>query len=168
MHPSKHAGSDSEAFWLRPVMAITASVLPESGRIVNMPDPTPRIRFSSVFPKKTWIILCKTDPDPMWMALPGLGRMHPVRKQCGVPESSGPVSGRTQPARYQFPHFLTRFRSSTDGPDNIVQSQPGSDWALADCVLFLAKRIQSESKPVCKDHRTCFSPFSSKDVDTVL
>ena len=31
--PSKHAGSDPEAFWLRPVMAITASVQPESDRI---------------------------------------------------------------------------------------------------------------------------------------
>ena len=32
--PSKHARSDPEAFWLWPVMAITASVQPESGRIV--------------------------------------------------------------------------------------------------------------------------------------
>ena len=31
---SKHAGSDPEAFWSRPVMATTASVRPESGRIV--------------------------------------------------------------------------------------------------------------------------------------
>ena len=30
----KHAGSDRQAFWLRPVMAITASVQPESGRTV--------------------------------------------------------------------------------------------------------------------------------------
>ena len=34
--PSKHAGSDPEAFWLRPVMAIMASVDPESGRIVKL------------------------------------------------------------------------------------------------------------------------------------
>ena len=32
--PSEHAGSDPEAFWFRPVMAITASVQPESGRVV--------------------------------------------------------------------------------------------------------------------------------------
>ena len=31
---SKHAGSDPEAVWLRPVTAITASVQPQSGRIV--------------------------------------------------------------------------------------------------------------------------------------
>ena len=38
--------------------------------------------------------------------------------------------------RYQFPHFQARFCSSTDVPDNIVQSQPGSDLVLADCVRF--------------------------------
>ena len=32
--------------------------------------------------------------------------------------------------------FLTRFRSSTDVPDNTVQNQPGSDLVLADCVRF--------------------------------
>ena len=33
-------------------------------------------------------------------------------------------------------HFHTRFRSSTDVQDNIVQNQPGSDLVLADCVWF--------------------------------
>ena len=32
--PSKHAGSDPEAFWLRLVTAVTASVQPELGRRV--------------------------------------------------------------------------------------------------------------------------------------
>ena len=32
--------------------------------------------------------------------------------------------------------FETRFHSSTDVPDNIVQNQPGSDLVLADCVRF--------------------------------
>ena len=105
VHPSKHARSDPEAFWLRSVTAVTASVQPVSGRILYMLDPTSRIRFSSVFPKKAWIIFCKTGPGPIWMALSGLGRMHPVWKQACVKESSGPVSGRTQPARYRFPTF---------------------------------------------------------------
>ena len=101
-----------------------------------MPDPTSRIRFSSVFPKKAWIILCKTDPDLIWMAWSGFGQTHLVWKQAGVQESLGPGSGRTQPARYQLPHFQTRFRSSTDVPDNIVQNQLGSDLVLAACVSF--------------------------------
>ena len=33
-------------------------------------------------------------------------------------------------------YFQTRFRSSTDVPDNIVQNQPGSCLVLADCVRF--------------------------------
>ena len=53
-------------------------------------------------------------------------------KQAGVQESSGQVSGRTQPARY----FQTRFRSSTDILDNTVQNQSGCDLVLADCVRF--------------------------------
>ena len=47
--PSKHAGSDPEVFWLRPVMAITASVQPESGRLVHVPSDFPhsfQLRFS--------------------------------------------------------------------------------------------------------------------------
>ena len=70
-----------------------------------MPDSTSCIRFSSVFPKKAWAILCKTDPDRTWMAWSGSGYTHLVWKRAGVLESSGPVSGRTQPARYQFPIF---------------------------------------------------------------
>ena len=72
---------------------------------IIMPDLTSHICFSSIFPKKAWIILCKTDPDPIWMAWPGFGQMHLVWKQAGVQESSGPVSGRTQLACYQFPTF---------------------------------------------------------------
>ena len=60
---------------------------------------------ASNFPKKGQIILCKTGPDPIWMALSGLGQMQLVWKQASVQESSNLVSGRTQPARYQFPTF---------------------------------------------------------------
>ena len=61
-----------EAFWLRPVMAVTAGVQPES----YMPDPTSRIRFGSVLPKKAWVILCKTVPVLICKTWSGLGRMH--------------------------------------------------------------------------------------------
>ena len=70
-----------------------------------MPDPTSCIRFRSVFPKKAWIILHKTDPDPAWMVWSGFGQTHLVWKQAGVQESSGPVSGKMQPACYQFSTF---------------------------------------------------------------
>ena len=61
--------------------------------------------FQFRFSKKAWIIWRKTDPDPILMAWSGFGQTHLVREQAGVQESSGPVSGRTQPARYQFPTF---------------------------------------------------------------
>ena len=39
------------------------------------------------------------------MAWSGFGQTQLVRKQADVKESSSPVSGRMQPARYQFPTF---------------------------------------------------------------
>ena len=96
-----------------------------------MPDPTSRICFDSIFPKKAWTTLLRTDPDPIWMVRSGFGQTHLVWKQA-VQESPGPVSDRTQPVS----HFQTRFRFSTEVPDNIMQNQPGSDLVLADCVRF--------------------------------
>ena len=123
-----------------------------------LPDLTSHILFSSIFPKETWIILYKADPDLIWVALSGFGKTHLVWKQVGVQEPSGPVSGRTQLARYQFSHFQTRFRSSTDGPAHSVQNWPGYDLVLADSQL-LAEQIPSGSKPACKNHLTHFWPI---------
>ena len=39
-----------------------------------LPDLTSHILFSSVFPKETWIILYKADPDLIWMACQGLAK----------------------------------------------------------------------------------------------
>ena len=103
---------DLEAFYLRPVMAITASVQPESSRIVYVGSDFPhpfQLRFSFVFPKKAWIVLCQTDPNPICMALSWFGQRRLVWKQAGVQESSGAVSGRTQPAGYHFPIFRVGF-----------------------------------------------------------
>ena len=91
-----------------------------------MPDPTSRIRFSFVFPKKAWIILCKTDSDLTWMTWSWIGQTHMVWKHAGVQESLGLGFGRKQPAHYQF-SCQTQLCSSTDVSDHIVQNQPGSD-----------------------------------------
>ena len=90
-----------------------------------LPDPTFRIRFSSVFPKKATIILRKTDPDLIWMAWLGFGQTHLFWKLASVQESLGPVSGRTQPARYQFPTF--RLRSVLPQTSRIIlcKTSPG-------------------------------------------
>ena len=86
------------------------------------------------------------------MAWSGFGQTRLVQKQAGLLESSaGPVSG--QNATIPLPNFSfnfrTRLRSSADGPDIIVQNQPGSDLVLADCVSqVLAKRIRSRFWPM--------------------
>ena len=59
---SKHAGSDPEAFWLRPVMAITASVQPEMGRIVYAGS-----NFPHLFPFR----FCKDGMDHIVQNRPG-------------------------------------------------------------------------------------------------
>ena len=79
-----------------------ARIRPDRICLIQLPAPDSVL---GSFPKKTWVILCRTDPDPIWMAWSGFGQMHLVWKQANVQESSGPVSGRTQPARYRFPSF---------------------------------------------------------------
>ena len=100
-----------------------------------MPDPTFRIRFSSIFSKKAWII-CRTDPDPIWMAWSWFGQTRLVWKQAGVQESSGLVSGRTQPARYQFPTFRFCFVHPQTSRIILCKNQPRSGLVLSDCVRF--------------------------------
>ena len=70
-----------------------------------MLHPTSHVRFGPILAQKARFIMCKTDPNPIWMSWSGFGQTHLVRKQASVQESSGPVSGRTQPACYQFPTF---------------------------------------------------------------
>ena len=68
--PSKHAASNPEVFWLQPVMAITTSMQPESGRIVyagsNFPHPF-QLRF---FQRKH--SYC-TKPTRIWSWWPSQG-----------------------------------------------------------------------------------------------
>ena len=135
VRPSKHAGSDPEAFWLRPAMTITASVQPESARIVYT---------RSDFPHPFQFLFSKDGMD------------HTAQNRTGSdvdglvsvwPNTSGPEAGRyagiTRPGFWQdaagslpVSRFQTRLRSSTNIPDDTVQNQPGSDLVLADCVRF--------------------------------
>ena len=78
----------------------------------------------------------KTHPDPIWMVWSRSGQRHLIRKQVGVPESSGPVLRQDATGPLPVSHFQTRFRFSRNVPDNTVQNQPGSDLVLADCVRF--------------------------------
>ena len=63
--PSKHVGSDPEAFWLWSVMAITTSVQPESGWIVYVGSDFPHlIQFH--FSKEGMDRVVQTDQDLIW------------------------------------------------------------------------------------------------------
>ena len=132
--PSNHAGSIRKCtgygqLWpLRPACG-------QNRAGSYMPDPTSRIRFSSVFPKKAWTILCKTDPGPIRMAWSGFGQhiwsgSKPVRRNHGARF----LAERNRPAT-SLP-LRSWFGSSTDGPDHVMRNQPGSDLALAASVGF--------------------------------
>ena len=70
------------------------------------------------------------------MAWSGFGQTNLVWKQAGVQESSGPVSGRMQPARYQVPTFTLGSVLPQTARIILMQNQPGSDLILADCIRF--------------------------------
>ena len=113
-HPSKRAGSDPEIIWLRPVMAVTACVQPESTRIVYARPDLPHLiqfRFSNVQNRPG------SDLDGLvrvWRNASGL-----EASRCA--EIIGP--GFWQDATGPLPvfHLQTRSQSSTDVQDNTVQ-----------------------------------------------
>ena len=121
--------------WLRLVMAITASVQPEMGRLIYA---------GSHFPHPFQLRFSKEGMDHIAQNRPGSDLDGLVRVW---PNTSGPEAGRCagiiwpgfwQDATGPLPvsYFQTRFRSSADVPDNIVQNQPRSDLVLSDCVRF--------------------------------
>ena len=108
VRPSKHAGSDLEAYWLRPVMAITASVQPESARMVYTRSILCQIRHPAsvsipFFQRRHGSYCAKPTRIRCGWSGQCLAKHIWFRKQVGIQESPGPVSGRMQPARYQFP-----------------------------------------------------------------
>ena len=126
--PSKHARSDPEAFWLRPVMA---SVQPELGRIVYA---------GSDFLHPFQLHFSKEGMDHIvqnWLRsdLDGVVRFWPTAFGLLL-------------AHYQFPTF--RLGSSADVLENTVQNQPGSNLVPADCVRFWPNGSGPEASPVCQ------------------
>ena len=133
--PSTHARSDPEAFWLRPVTAVTASLQPEPARIVYAgSDFSHPFQFRFSEEGKDHIV-----QDRPGSSLGGLARVWPNASGLEASRCTGIICpGYRQDATCPLPvsDFQTRFRSSTDIPDYIIQNQPGSDLVLADCVRF--------------------------------
>ena len=110
-------------------MAITASVRPESARIVYA-----RSDFQFRFSKEG---MDHTVQSPPGSDLNGLVSVWPNASGLEASWCAGIIwPGFWQEATGPLPvsHFHTRFRSSTHVPDNIVQNQPGFDLVLANCV----------------------------------
>ena len=133
--PSKHAGSDPEAFWLGPVMAITASVQPESGRVVYAGSDF-ALPFQFRFSKEGMGHTVQNRPESyldglvrVWLNSSGL-------KASWCAGIIGPGFWQDATGLLLVSHFQTRLPSSTDVPDNIVQNQPGSDLVLVDFARF--------------------------------
>ena len=150
--PSKPAGSNPEAFWLWPLRPARVGPIIYAGS--DFPHP-----FQFCFSKETMGHAVQNQPrsDLDGLAWVWLNSSGQEASCCaGI---SGSIFWRDATGPPSVSHFWTRFCSSTDVPDNIVQNQPGSDLVLADCVRFLAKRIRSGSKPVCKKHPVHFWPM---------
>ena len=144
--PGKHARSGSEAFWLQPVMAIMASTQPESGRIMYMPDPTSCIRFSFILAKKAQATLCKIGPDLIWSGWPGQVWAKRIwSRNKLVCKNHWAQFWQNATGLLPVSHFLTWLHSSTDGPDNIVHNQPGSNLVLADRIRFWTNGSSQEA-----------------------
>ena len=126
---SKHAGSDPEAFWLWPVMAVTASMQPESARILYAGSDFPH-PFQFCFSKECMDHIARNRPGS---DLDGVVRVWPNTSGLEASRCAGIIGPSFwQDATGLLPifHFQTWFHSSTDIPDNTVQNQPGSDLVL--------------------------------------
>ena len=116
--PSTHARSDPEAFWLRPVMAITASYGHYGQRAARIgPDSICLIRLPALSVSAPFFQRRRGSD------LDGLVR---VRQNASGLEANGcagiigPGFWQDAPGPLPVSHFQTRFRFSTDVPDNIV------------------------------------------------
>ena len=116
-------------------MAVTASMQPESGRIVYVGSDFPHpIQFR--FSKEGMDHTVQNQPGSH---LDGLVSVWPNASGLEASWCAGIIwTGFWQDATDPLPvsDFQTRLRSSTDVPDNIVQNQPGSDLVMAGCVRF--------------------------------
>ena len=116
--PHKRAHSDLEAFWLWPLQPAYSQNW--AGSYVL--DLTSHIQYCSILPKKARLILCKTDPNPIWMAWSHFDQMHLVQKQASVQEPSGSVLAEHNWSATTFPLSGTRLHSSIDGPSYCAKS----------------------------------------------
>ena len=144
---------------------------PESGQIG--PD---RIYAGSGFPHPIRFRFSKEGLDHTVQNRPGsdldgLVRFQPNASGLEASRCAGIIgpgfSGFWQDATNPLPvsHFQTRMRSSTDGPDQTVQNQTGSDLVLADCVRFWPNGSGPEASQCAKIIRPASGQCFPADLD---
>ena len=153
--PSKHARSDPEAFWLRPVMAVTANLQPESGRIVYA---------GSDFPHPFQFRLPPAQNRSGWSGQALAKRIWSGSRCAGI---FGPGFWTDATGPLPVSHVKTRFRSAADVPDNIVRNQPGSDLVLADCVRFWPNGSGPEASRCARIIRPVLPSRSGPDANRI-
>ena len=112
-------------------MAITASVHPETDSVMYA-----RSVFQFRFSKEVMDYVVQDRPGS---DLDLLVRVWPNASGLEASWCAGIIGpGFWQDATGPLPvsRFQTRFRSSTDVPDNTLENQPGSSLFLANCVRF--------------------------------
>ena len=169
-YPSKHAGSDPETFCLQPVMAITASVQPESGRIMyalsNCPN---QIQFR--FSKEGMNHNVQNGPGSVmvswsrfWSNASGLE----ASRCAGI---FWPSFWQDATSPLPISHFQTRFfhrrPGSAPAPQTsptlcktsptLCKTSPDSIWFWL-TVSGFSQTDPSGNKSVCKDPMACFWP----------
>ena len=97
---SKHAGSNSEAFWSWPVIQHGAKIRPDCICRIQLPA-SDSVLFFQTRPRSQ--LQCKTDLDPILMAWSRFGQTHLVQKQVSVQESLGPVLAECKWPTTSFP-----------------------------------------------------------------
>ena len=131
-----------------------------------MPVPPSRIRFGSFFFFQGRHGSHCTKWTRIWSGWSGQGlATHIWSRSKLVCRIIGP--GFWQDATVPLPvsYFQTRFRSSTDVPDNTVQNQPGSGLVLTDCVRFWPNGSGPEASRCARVVRPASDQFFPADPD---
>ena len=124
------------------------------------------------FSKEGWDHTVQNQPIYIWSGSgSGFGQMCLVRKQAGVQESLGLVSGIPwtedllsscgNPASYQFSTFRLGCVLPQMAHITLCKTSLDQDLVLADCVRFWPNGSGPEVKPVCKKHPARFWPVLS-------
>ena len=142
--PSKRARCDQKHFGYDQLWPLWPAYSPNWARLYML-DPSSCIQFSSVFPKKAQIILCKTSrilagwPGQVLAKQIWSGSKNHLAQFCEMPTGLQPIS-----------HFQTQLHSSTEGLHHNYCAEPTQIWFWLTVLGFgqFGPLLASASEPV--------------------